>query len=651
VAVTLPITDKEAPVEALRRIWEREPGLYGVLATVDHKIIGKRYLYTSFAFLIAAGLGALVMRTQLFSPKAHLVDPEVYDQLFTMHGLTMIIWYAAPILSGFSIYIWPLMIGARDMAYPKANALSYWLFLFSGIFLYTSPFLGQAPNDGWFGYPPYSLTQFNPGLNMDFYALAYVFITISTTVGAINFVATIMKLRCPGMSLNRMPLFLYGTMTASFAVIFALPSLTAACVFLFFERRFGMHFFDVAHGGHPLLWQHLFWIFGHPWVYIIVLPAMGMVSEVIPVFSRRPMVGYTFVALATVATGIIGFGVWLHHMFATGIPTMAATFFGGASNLIAIPSGVAVVAWIATVWTGRPVFKTPMLFALGFIVLFVIGGVSGVVTAAVPFDWQVTDTYFVVAHLHYVLIGINVFGVMAGLYYWFPKMTGRLMDERLGVWSFWTMFIGVNLAFFPMHIAGLLGMPRRVYTYPAGVGLEAVNRVETVGAYLFGLGVLLVFINVVRGLRWGVPAGPNPWDASSLEWATSSPPPEYDFAVIPTVRSRHPLWEDRLPASDAGPSGERSSVFRGPVLDRGRETMATSPLEGDVMAQQLMPEDSLWPLLLALGTTAAFYGLVFGLMWLFAVGSAWMIFCVVGWFWTSDKVETSQPSLAKAGVP
>ena len=542
------------------------------------------------------------------------------------------------------------MIGARDMAYPKANALSYWLFLFSGIFLYTSPFLGQAPNGGWFGYAPYSLTQFNPGLNMDFYALAYVFITISTTVGAINFIGTIMKLRCPGMSLNRMPLFLYGTMTASFAAIFSLPALTAACIFLFFERRFGMHFFDVAHGGHSLLWQHLFWIFGHPWVYIVVLPAMGMVSEIIPVFSRRPMVGYTFVAMATVATGIIGFGVWVHHMFATGIPMMAATFYSGASNLITIPSAVAVVAWIATVWTGRPVFKTPMLFALGFIVLFVIGGVSGVVTAAVPFDWQVTDTYFVVAHLHYVLIGINVFGVMAGLYYWFPKMTGRLMDETLGAWSFWVMFVGMNVTFFPMHIAGLLGMPRRVYTYPAGVGLETVNRIETVGSYLFGLGILLVLINVIRGLRWGTLAGPNPWDASSLEWTTSSPPPAYDFAVIPTVRSRYPLWEDRLPASDLGPSGQRSVLSKGPVLDRGRETMATSPLEADVMTQQLMPDDSLWPLLLALGVGGAFYGLIFGVWWLFVVGIIWVIGCTAGWFWMSDTVKASQPSVAKAGA-
>ena len=651
MTATMSVPAAEAPVEELQRIWKRQPGLFGWFGTVDHKIIGKRYLVTSCAFLIAAGLAALIMRLQLARPNAHLVGPETYNQLFTMHGLTMLIWYAAPVLSGFSIYIWPLMIGARDMAYPKANALSYWLFLLSGIFLYTSPFLGQAPNDGWFGLPPYSLRQFNPGLNMDFFALAYLFITISTTVGAINFVGTIMKMRCPGMSLNRMPLFLYGTMTASFVALFALPALSVACTFLFFERRFGMHFFDVSYQGHPMLWQHLFWMFGHPWVYIVVLPAMGMVSEVIPTFSRRPMVGYTFVAMSTIATGIMGFGVWVHHMFATGIPPMAASFYSGASNLIAIPSAIAVVAWIATVWTGRPVFKSPMLFALGFVVLFVIGGVSGVVTAAIAFDWQVTATYFIVAHIHYVLIGINVFGVMAGLHYWFPKMTGRLMNERLGVWSFWTMFVGVNIGFFPMHIAGLLGMPRRVYTYPAGVGLGAVNGVETVGSFLFALGILLVLINVVLSWRVGQVAGANPWDAGTLEWAVSSPPPEYDFAVIPTVASLHPLWEERLRAGRPELNAHSSKVFRGPVLARGRESMATSPLEGEVMAQQRMPRDSLWPLLLALGVAGAFYGLVFAVWWLFVASIVWTVVCVAGWFWPSEGALNGIAPIPEAAAP
>ncbi|HET9984625.1 MAG TPA: cytochrome c oxidase subunit I [Longimicrobiales bacterium] len=623
-----------APAERLERIWETAPGLYGILGTVDHKTIGKRYLVTAFVFLLLGGIEAAVMRAQLARPELRLLSPEVYDQLFSLHGTTMIFWYASPILSGFSNYIWPLLIGARDMAYPRVNALSYWLFLASGIFLYTSPLLGQAPNAGWFAYPPYTLRTYNPGLNMDFYALGLLFLTVSTTVGAVNFVGTVMKMRAPGMSINRMPIFMYGTMTASFAALFALPSLSVSLVFLFLERRFGFPFYDPAGGGHPLLWQHLFWIFGHPWVYIIVLPAMGIVSEVIPTFCGRPLVGYTLVAMATVATGIIGFGVWVHHMFATGLPPLSLSFFSGASTLIVIPSAVAVFAWIATMWTGRPVFRTPMLFAAGFVVLFVLGGVSGVVTAVVPYDWQVTDTYFVVAHLHYVLIGINVFGVMAGFYYWFPKMTGRLLDERLGRWNFWVMFVGFNLGFFPMHIAGLLGMPRRVYTYPGGLGWDGLNLVTTIGSYLFAAGVLLFLVNVALSRRRGAPAGPNPWDGGTLEWATSSPPPPYNFAVVPTVRSGYPLWEDRLARTGGEEAtGARSAVTRGPVLDEGRETFDTSPLEGDPVAVLRMPEDSLWPLLLAIALSVVFYGAVFGLWWLAAAGAAGLLVTMLGWLW------------------
>jgi cytochrome c oxidase subunit I len=633
MAVTVPVAD--APVESLERIWETPPGLYGVLATVDHKEIGKRYLVTAFVFLLVGGIEAGIMRMQLAQPNQHLVSPGVYDQLFTMHGMTMIFWYASPILSGFSNYIWPLMIGSRDMAFPRVNALSYWTFLLSGLFLYTSPFLGQAPNAGWFAYAPFTLPAYNPGLNMDFYALGLIFLTISTTVGAINFVGTIMAMRCPGMSLNRMPIFLYGTLTASVSAIFALPALTVACVFLFLERRFGFHFFDATQGGSPLLWQHLFWMFGHPWVYIVVLPAMGMVSEIIPVFSRRPLVAPTFVAMATIATGIIGFGVWVHHMFATGLPTMATSFFAGASNIIAIPSAIAVFAWIATVWSGRPVFKTPMLFALGFIVLFVIGGVSGVVTAAVPYDWQVTDTYFIVAHIHYVLVGINVFPVLAAFYYWLPKITGRMMDERLGQWNFWTMFIGMNLAFFPMHIAGILGMPRRIYTYPADAGWTTVNVITSWGALLFALGVLLFLLNLVRSLRTGAPAGPNPWGAATLEWSTASPPPPYNFAVIPSVASRDPLWE----TGPTNGNGTRSRVFEGPVLNAGRDTPSTTPLSADEIVIQRMPEDTILPLCLALAMAAVAYGLVFGQWWLTILGALGVLATALAWLWPQSPLQ------------
>jgi cytochrome c oxidase subunit I len=617
--------------QKLLRLWETPPGLFGILGTVDHKTIGKRYLVTAFTFMLAGGVEAAAMRAQLARPNLHLLTPEAYNQLFSMHGITMIFLYASPILSGFSNYVWPLMLGSRDMAFPRLNALSYWLFLFSGLFIYSSFLVGQAPDGGWFAYAPLTERAYSPGLNLDFYALGLIFLTISTTVGAINFIVTLFKLRAPGMSIDRLPIFVWGTLTSSFSALFALPALTAACVMLYFDRRFGMHFFDAAAGGHPLLWQHLFWIFGHPWVYIIVLPAMGIMSDVIPTFCRRPLAGYTFVALATVATGILGFGVWVHHMFATGLPAVSTDFFSAASMVISIPSAVAVFAWLATIWHGRPVLAVPFLFAAGFIVLFVLGGVSGVATAAVPFDWQLTDSYFVVAHLHYVLVGINLFPVVAGFYFWLPKMTGRMLSERLGRWNFWTMFIGFNLGFFPMHIAGLLGMPRRIYTYPAGLGWDTVNLVTTLGAYVFAVGIVLFLVNVAWSLRRGPAAGPNPWDAPTLEWTTASPPPPYNFAVLPTVASRDPLWEDRL---QEGP--ERSVIDRGPTLDEGRETLGVTPLDAEPSEVLTMPEDSLYPFLLALSLLATFYGLLTGTWALAIAGGALVAVTTIGWLWPAS---------------
>jgi cytochrome c oxidase subunit I len=616
--------------DRLLRIWETRPGLFGVLGTVDHKTIGKRYLVTAFVFLVLGGIEAVVIRLQLTQANEHLVTPEQYNQLFTMHGVTMLFWYAAPVLSGFSNFLWPLMIGARDMAFPRLNAYSYWTFLLSGLFLYSSVLVGQAPDGGWFAYVPLTTATFSPGLNLDFYALGLIFLTIATTAGAINFLVSVFKLRAPGMSINRLPIFLWGTTTISFAILFALPALTVACVMLYCDRRFGTHFFDTAAGGHPLLWQHLFWVFGHPWVYIVVLPAMGIVSDALPTFCRRPLVGYTFVALATVSTGILGFGVWVHHMFATGLPPLSMSFFSAASLVITIPSGIAVFAWIATIWHGRPVITTAFLFMAGFIVLFVIGGVSGVATAAIAFDTQLTDTYFVVAHLHYVLIGINVFAVTAGLYYWFPKMTGRMMNERLGRWNFWVMFIGFNLGFFPMHISGLLGMPRRVYTYPQGLGWDTVNLITTVGALVFAIGVLLLIINVCWSRFRGTPAGPNPWDAPTLEWATTSPPPPYNFAVIPTVGSRHPLWEGRLD------DGGQSLISEGPTLADEKVTLATSPLDAELTGVLKMPDDSLYPLLHALAVTLTFYGLLARRNWLAVIGGLLVIGLTIGWLWPSQ---------------
>ena len=620
-------------VDRLTRTWEAPRDLYGALATVDHKTIGKRYLVTAFVFLIAGGLEAAVMRAQLIHSNEHILSPEAYNQLFTMHGMTMIFWYAFPILSGFSNYFFPLMIGSRDMAFPRMNAFSYWCFLLSGVFLYTGFIAGLAPDRGWFAYAPLTERLYAPGINMDFYTLALIFLTISGTVGAINFIVTAFKMRAPGMSLGRLPLFMYGTLTASFSIIFSLPSLSAACAFLYFDRKFGMHFFDPAGGGSAVLWQHLFWIFGHPWVYIIVLPALSFVSMIVPTFCRRPIVGYTWNALAVVITGVLGFGVWVHHMFATGLPAMALTFFSAASMTIVIPSAISIFVWLVTMWQGRPVLTTSMLFVLGFIFLFVAGGVSGVVTAATPFDWTITDSYFVVAHIHYVLIGINLFPVLASFYYWLPKITGRLMSERLGKWNFWVMFLGFNLGFFPMHISGLLGMPRRVFTYPGGVGWDTVNLITSIGSYIFAVGVLLFVINFLRSLLKGPAAGDNPWDASSLEWSTSSPPPAYNFAVIPTIGSRDPLWEERLGL------GKRSSIHHGASLDDdGKETIQTTPLDGQPVAILRMPDDSLWPLIVALALMVAFYGLLTALWGLALVGGILTLLGVHGWLWPAVAV-------------
>ncbi|HWD29449.1 MAG TPA: cytochrome c oxidase subunit I [Rhizomicrobium sp.] len=636
-------TEDAALAARLHKIWETAPGLGGWLSTVDHKEIGLRYIVTAFAFLILGGVEALIFRLQLSWSNQHLLNPEQYNQLFTMHGMTMIFLYAGPVLSGFSNYLWPLLLGARDMALPRLNALSYWVYLFAGIFLYAAFAMGFGPNDGWFNYVPYAARAYNGGPNIDFYALGMILLGISTTVGSINFVVTFMRMRAPGMSINRVPILIWGTLTASMANVFAIPAVSLAFFLLWMDRNVGTHFFDTAGGGgSAMLWQHLFWMFGHPWVYAIVLPAMGMVSDGLPVFCRRPLVGYTAVALATVATMVLGFGVWVHHMFATGLPNISLSFFSAASIIIAVPSAVGVFAWLATIWTGRPVFTTPFLFFSSFIILFTIGGVSGYMTGSVPVDWQLTDTYFVVAHIHYVLIGINVFPVAGAIYFWFPKFTGRMLDERLGRWNFWTMFIGFNLGFFPMHISGLLGMPRRVYTYADGMGWDWLNMITTIGSFVFGIGVLILIWNVLVSLKRGRVAGDNPWDAPTLEWATASPPPPYNFVVIPTVQSRHPLWEDRL---DSRPEEAKSHPHAGLVLEHGREAIGTDPLDAQPDIILKMPGDSYAPLIFAVALTLVFIGLLLTAWWLVALAVIGAAATTIGWLWPQRALgETAEPA-------
>lgn len=592
--------------ERLTHIWETPDTLWGRLTTVDHKIIGKRYLVTAMAFLLVGGIEALMMRLQLAHAQAGLFTPEEYNQIFTMHAITMILWYASPILSGFAVYFIPLLIGARDMAFPRLNAFTYWSFLFSGLFLYASAIIGQSPHAGWFAYVPYTNKTYSPGLGMDFYALALIFLTISTEGGAINFIVTIFHHRAPGMAISKMPLFLYSTLTVSCSIVLALPALTVGCVFLELDRQWGFHFFDVVHGGVPLLWQQLFWIFGHPWVYVIFLPATGIVSMLIPVFSRRPIVGYPYIAISTVLTGLVGFGVWVHHMFAVGMSQMGMSFFSAASMTISIFSAIQVFAWIATVWTGRPVRTAAFKFAMGFIALLVIGGLNGIVSAVIPLDWQIHDTYFVVSHLHYVLVGTNMFPVFAAFYYWLPKITGRMMDERLGTWSFWVMFIGLNLTFFPMHILGIEGMTRRVYTYPAGLGWDGLNMIATIGAFVLAGGIVISIVNFWRSLRYGAVAGRNPWRADTLEWSTESPPAPYGSVHIPTVTTRHPLWDDWDEEED--PRGER-------ILDQGRLTLASTTLDAEPISLSRMPEDSIMPLLLTFTMSGFFAAILLKSLW------------------------------------
>ncbi len=526
------------------------------IMTIDHKKLGIMYMVTAFFFFLVGGTEALLVRTQLAVPNGQVLSAEIYNQVFTMHGTTMIFLFVMPMLTGFGNYVVPLMIGARDMAFPRLNAFGYWVVLFGGLFLSISFLFGQAPNAGWFNYAPLnelttscgstavSCTQ---GLNTDFWALGILMLGVSSIAGSLNFVVTILKLRAPGMTINRMPLFTWMTLITAFLLLFSLPSVTAASIMLLLDRHIGTHFFQAGAGGDPLLWQHLFWSFGHPEVYILILPAFGMISEILPVFSRKPIFGYTFIAWSGVAIGFLSFTVWAHHMFAVGLPLVAQAFFATSTTLIAIPTAVKIFNWIATIYGGKVRFTASMMFAIGFIAMFLIGGLNGAALAVVPFDYQVTDTYFVISHLHYVLFGGTVFAVFAGIFYWFPKMSGRLLNERLGQVQFWLMLIGVNLAFFPMHILGLLGMPRRVYTYAANLGWNDLNLISTIGAFIIGTSIMVFLWNFIVTLRSGEKAGDDPWDAYTLEWDTSSPPKPYNFEVIPSVRSRRPFYDKKNP--------------------------------------------------------------------------------------------------------
>jgi cytochrome c oxidase subunit I len=599
-------------------------GLWSWLTTVDHKRIGILYGATAFFFFLLGGIEALIIRIQLARPDNNFISPETYNQLFTMHGTTMIFLAIMPLSSMLFNYLIPLMIGARDVAFPRLNAFSYWVFLLGGLFLNASFLFGAAPDTGWYGYANLTSRQFSAGPNVDFWNMGLQILGVASLAAAVNFFVTIVNMRAPGMTMMRMPMFVWMSFITQILLLLAFPVIAVALILLMFDRFFGTHFFIPTGGGDPLLWQHFFWVFGHPEVYILILPAFGVVSEVLPVFSRKPLFGYAAMVFSGVFIAFLGFGVWSHHMFTTGMGPIADTFFSLTTMLIAIPTGVKIFNWMGTMWYGSLQFRTPMYFAVAFIAMFIIGGLSGVMHASPPADLQQNDTYFIVAHFHYVLFGGSIFALNAGAYYWWPKMFGRMLDERLGKVHFWLMLIGFNLTFFPMHFVGLYGMPRRTYTYPAELGFTALNQIETAGSLLLGLAFLVFLINIIRTSRGPRNAPADPWNGATLEWAIPSPPPEWNFDRLPVVDGRDPLWEEKRKNGGRLPE---------PVAGTG--------------AGIHLPNPSYWPLVSAVGVTAVFIGILESPRWGpwgIIVAVALLLFGLYSWLFEKGYSEFRTPS-------
>ena len=640
--------------EELNRLWADPPGLRGQLTGVQNDKIGTRLLLTGFFFLLLGGsFDSFVMRMQLAVPENSLVSPELYNELFTNHGTVVMFLVILPIFEGFAILLLPLLLGTREMPFPRLGAFSFWTFLLGGLLYYSSTLFRAVPNAGWFAYTPLSGLEFSPDLALDFWVLGLGVAEVAAIAAGIEIIIGVLKMRAPGMTLSRMPVFAWAVLVMAFMILFAFTTLIIASLLLELDRGFGTQFFNPQRGGSSLLWQHLFWIFGHPEVYIQFVPATGVVSMVVATFARHRIVGYTWLVGSLVAIGFLSFSLWAHHMFAVGLPTLVLSFFAAASMVIALPAGVQFVSWLATIWAGQPVWKTPFLFVVGFLIIFVLGGITGVMVAAPPFDQQAHDSYFVVGHLHYVLIGGVAFPIFAGVYYWFPKFTGRMLDERLGRWNFWLLFIGTNLAFFPMHIVGLLGMPRRVYTYEAGLGWEPYNLLSSIGVLVILLGIAVFIWNVARSFRRGEPAGANPWGGDTLEWAVPSPPAEHGWSILPIVRSRHPLWDQ----DDLYQGEERLVRFvhglsQWPLRWRAAVIVGTADARPQEVFRVANP--SIWPLVAGCGLVLIFAAELAKLRWGLAVGAAIVTAAVIAWNWPQDApmtVEEENAFEAEHGVP
>lgn len=639
---------KGAPDKGFEQIWDYPPGIR-YLSSVSHRVVGKRFLVTGFVFFLIAGFLALLVRTQLIVPDNTFLDSETYNQVFTMHGTIMMVLFAIPMLEGFAVHLIPLMVGARDLVFPRLGAFGYYCYLFGGIIVLSSFVFDAAPAGGWFMYVPLSTSAYTQDLSADFWLIGITFAEIASVTAAVEIIAAILCTRAPGMSLTKMPILMWYLLITAFMIAVGFPPLIIGSILLEAERLLGLPFFDIALGGDPLLWQHLFWLFGHPEVYIIFLPAAGMVATMLPTFVGKPLFGYGFAVAAVVTMGFLSFGLWAHHMFATGLPVMSLTLFSAASTMVAIPTGVQIFCFLATLAQGKPRMEVPMLFILGFLFIFVLGGLTGVMVAAVPFNLQAHDSYFVVAHLHYVLIGGFVFPMFGALYYWMPHFTGRMMSDTLGRWVFWLMFIGFNVTFFMMHLTGMRGMPRRIASYPEGLGWDRLNMLSSIGSYILAAGVVLFVFDFFWHQRHGLRARRNPWGAGTLEWLYPPIPPGFNFHAIPPVRSREPLWDQ--PELLDRPAHKVEGALR-PTTDHRRETMGNDPVTGAPMQIVRLPHPTWVPLITAFGLALGFGATLASAYWLVAVGFAIALAGITAWIWEpSDSGVLRDSGLGKLRLP